>query len=146
MTHILNKTKKKWTIINQIISKATSNMFFIFFFMIKKRIYHYVLHCIWPIKKKTIFFSSFIFNMVQFPQKLSYESEIHRKDTLGSKSENCRRNHHKNQHLLILWDFGKFFDFPLNLCFMRLICEFFLIVGNRQTEKIKMILHKKFMF
>ena len=123
-----------------------TQLFFQSFCTKKKKTLGPVPLTIYSIKKKPFIFSSFIFNMVQFPQKLSYESEIHRKDTLGSKSENCRRNHHKNQHLLILWDFGKSFDFSLNLCFMRLICEFVLIVGNRQTEKIKMILHKKFMF
>ena len=83
--------------------------------------------------------------MISFLQKLSYGPKIYRKDTLGSTFKIGRMNHHKNQHLLILWDFDKFFDFSLNLCFMRLMCEFFLIVGNRQTEKIKMILHIKFM-
>ena len=140
------KQKKNRRKINQIITKGTTVTLFFFFLILRSRIKINVKHSgIFYQKKKPFIFSSFIFNMVQFLQKLSYKSEIHWKDTLWSKSKNCRRNHHKTQHLLILWDFGKFFEFSLNLCFMRHIFEFFFIVGNRQTEKIKMILHKKFM-
>ena len=85
-------------------------------------------------QKKILFFSSFTFNIVQILQKLSYKSEIHWKDTLGSKSKNCRRNYQKTQQKLILWNFGKIFDFFQFFWFMRPIYGIFELW---ETDKLK---------
>ena len=61
--------------------------------------------------------------------------KIHRQCTLASKLKICRRNCHKNQHLLIFDDFGKIFDFWPNLEFFEAYLWVFKTVGNRQTQK-----------
>ena len=86
-------------------------------------------------QKKILFFSSFTFNMVWFLQKVSYKSEIHWKDTLGSKSKNCRRNYQKTQQKLILWNFGKFFDFFQFFWFMRPIYGIFELWETNKLKK-----------
>ena len=73
----------------------------------------------------------FEFKILSFRQKDSENHKILRQNTLESKLKICRRNCHKNQHLLIFDDFGKIFDFGQ---FFEAHLWGFKIVGNRQTH------------
>ena len=91
------------------------------------------------------FFFFFKFKILLFRQNKSYDQKIQRQCTLGSYLKICRRNCHKNQHLLFFDDFGKIFDFLPNLDVFEGHLWNFEIVGNRQTQKKFFLETDKFM-
>ena len=84
-----------------------------------------------------ILFFFFEFKILSFCQKEPYHHKIHRHNTLGSKLKICRKNCHKNQHLLIFDDFDKLFDYYF--FFLVLSCfidQYFLSFEYENWKKI----------